>query len=124
MGRRTGALEVRDEQRAVVIPGKMRTTLLAALVCRAPRVVPAHQLVEDLWGLTPPPSADKTLQSHLVRLRQDLGPLGATCILTSGPGYRIDLTKVDVDALVSAMLSPRPGFAGRVRADGHGGPAG
>ncbi len=94
-----GALEVRDEQRAIVIPGKMRTTLLAALVCRAPRIVPAHQLVEDLWGLTPPPSADKTLQSHLVRLRQDLGPLGATCILTSGPGYRIDLTKVDVDAL-------------------------
>ena len=73
-----GALEVRDEQRTVVVPGKMRTTLLAALVCRAPRIVPAHQLVEDLWGLTPPPSADKTLQSHLVRLRQDLGPSGGS----------------------------------------------
>ena len=92
-----GPLEVRDGDRLIPIRGTIRTSLLAALVCRAPQVVLARQLIEDLWGPNPPRSAEKTLQSHLVRLRRELGSEGS-CILTSGSGYRIDAERTGIDA--------------------------
>ena len=92
-----GPLEVRDGNRLIPIRGTIRTSLLAALVCRAPQVVLARQLIEDLWGPNPPRSAEKTLQSHLVRLRRELGSEGS-CILTSGSGYRIDAERTGIDA--------------------------
>jgi DNA-binding SARP family transcriptional activator len=92
-----GPLEVRDGERLIPVRGAIRTTLLAALICRAPQVALVRQLIEDLWGPNPPRSAEKTLQSHLFRLRQDLGPAG-NCTVTSGSGYRIDLAGTEIDA--------------------------
>ena len=87
-----GPLEARDEAgRPLHVAGPVRRTLLAALLCRAGRMVSAESLIDDLWAEQPPRSAAKTLQSHVVRLRDDLGRAGGSVIVTSGSGYRIDL---------------------------------
>ena len=92
-----GPLEVRDAAgRPVHVGGSVRRELLAALLCRAGEPVPAAALIDDIWGDVPPRTAAKTLQSHVVRLRQDL--LGGAVITTEGAGYRIDVSAVTLDA--------------------------
>ncbi len=95
-----GALEVRaDDGSPVRLAGQLRRQLLAALLCRAGRPVPASVLVSDLWGEVPPRSATKTLQSHMVRLRDDLGRDSSDLVRTDVGGYRIEVVPEKLDAL-------------------------
>ena len=107
-----GALDVRGTD-GVPIPlsGPLRRRLLAALICRAGRAVPPSVLIEDLWGQAPPRSAAKTLQSHVVRLRADLGRDGGV-VRTDAAGYRLDTEVARVDALRFEQLV-RDAEAGR-----------
>ena len=94
-----GPLEVRDAAGGVVrVGGSVRRELLAALLCRAGGFVAAAELIDDIWGDVPPRTAAKTLQSHLVRLRQDLARSGDAVILTEGAGYRLDVSAMTLDA--------------------------
>jgi DNA-binding SARP family transcriptional activator/WD40 repeat protein len=94
-----GPLEVRDAaDRVVRVGGSVRRELLAALLCRAGGFVAAAELIDDIWGDVPPRTAAKTLQSHLVRLRQDLARSGGAVILTEGAGYRLDVSATTLDA--------------------------
>jgi hypothetical protein len=69
-----GPLEVRDARgEPVRVIAPVRRQLLAALLCRGGSTVAAAALGNDLWGDAPPRSAAKTLQSHVARLRDDLG---------------------------------------------------
>ena len=70
-------------------------TLLAALAARVGERVPVDALVEALWPAGPPPSARKTLQGHILRLRRAVGP---AAILERDGGYRLDPELVEVDA--------------------------
>ncbi|TMM08431.1 MAG: hypothetical protein E6F98_16430 [Actinobacteria bacterium] len=54
---------VRPKQRA----------LLALLLLRAGEVVSIDELVEGLWGLRPPDTAQKALHGHISALRKRLG---------------------------------------------------
>jgi DNA-binding SARP family transcriptional activator len=47
--------------------------VLAHLILRANRVVPADLLIDGLWGEEPPESARNTLQTYVYRLRKLLG---------------------------------------------------
>ncbi len=76
-----------------------RRRLLAALLVRAGRTVPVDVLVDDLWGPVAPRTAAKTLQSHVMRLRADLGPELGTAVCTDSTGYRLAAEPDDVDAL-------------------------
>lgn len=80
----------------LTISGPARRLLFAALVSRVGRTVPPEVLVEDLWGHVPPRTAAKTLQSHVVRLRDDLGRDPA--LVTDRTGYRLELPAGAVDA--------------------------
>ena len=94
-----GHLTARDDDgRPLPLPGAARRTVLAALLCRAGHVVDADSLIDDVWGRTPPRTAAKTLQSHIVRLRTDLGPTGRDLLVTDGSGYRLDVDLESVDA--------------------------
>ncbi len=94
-----GRLEVCDDiGRAVRVGGSVRRELLAALLCRGGDSVAATALIGDIWGDVPPRTAPKTLQSHVVRLRDDLGRGAGTVILTEGAGYRLDISVATVDA--------------------------
>lgn len=88
-----GTLRVtRGDGTTLTIAGPARRLLLAALISRVGTTVAADVLIEDLWGAVPPRSAAKTLQSHLVRLRDDLGRAEAERVLLTDPtGYRLAL---------------------------------
>ena len=73
------------EAPADVGEGKPRA-VLARLALDGGSAVPAHDLVEDIWGPTPPPSAPKVLQAHVSALRK---ALGRTVIDTRGGGYAL-----------------------------------
>jgi DNA-binding SARP family transcriptional activator len=62
--------------------------VLARLALDAGAAVPAHELVEDIWGVAPPPSAPKVLQAHVSTLRK---ALGRDAIETRGGGYALRL---------------------------------
>lgn len=67
--------------------------LLALLALEAGNVVPLHRLVDGLWGEDAPPTADKTLQGYVFRLRR---LLGADTVATEASGY---VLRVDRDAI-------------------------
>lgn len=94
-----GTLRVtRGDGATLTIAGPARRLLLAALISRAGTTVAADVLIEDLWGAVPPRSAAKTLQSHLVRLRDDLGRGEAERVLLTDPtGYRLELEPGSLD---------------------------
>jgi predicted ATPase/DNA-binding SARP family transcriptional activator len=89
-----GPVELVDGASGVRLPQAQRT-LLAALAARLDERVPVDVLVEALWPDRPPPSARKSLQAHVVRLRR---ALGSSAIVEHAGGYRLDARRVDVDA--------------------------
>jgi DNA-binding SARP family transcriptional activator len=72
----------------------MERRLLAALAAVHPAGATVDALLDALWGATPPPSARKTLQTNVLRLRQ---VLGIDTIVTTPDGYRLG-PDVRVDA--------------------------
>ena len=68
-----GALEVRRDGVPVPLPSGRRRALLAALLVRANRPVPADALVEAAWGDALPPGPRPALHTALSRLRATLG---------------------------------------------------
>ena len=60
-----GPLEVEADDGPVVLGGQKERLLLAQLLTRPNQVVPVEALVRGLWGEQPPPTAAKTLQSHV-----------------------------------------------------------
>jgi serine/threonine protein kinase/WD40 repeat protein len=68
-----GPLEVADDGRKLALGGPKQRAVLAHLILRANRVVPADMLIDGLWGEEPPESARNTLQTYIYRLRKVLG---------------------------------------------------
>ena len=91
-----GPLEVEDDGRSVELGGARQRALLAILVLRRNEVVAADRLVEDLYGGRPPPTAAKSLQAHVSRLRKTLG-VGR--LVTRGHGYSLETHPDEVDAV-------------------------
>ena len=108
-----GPLEVMTEELAPVpVPGAKERMLLAALVAGAPGVVSADRLAETLWDGEPPPTARKSLQAHLVRLRSSLEPdrpKGSTgrYVVRRGQGYALTVERSGIDALRIGDLAAR-----------------
>jgi DNA-binding SARP family transcriptional activator/ABC-type branched-subunit amino acid transport system substrate-binding protein/DNA-binding beta-propeller fold protein YncE len=95
-----GPLEVSDEGRPVEIGGPKQRALLAILLLHANRVVSRDTLIDDLWGETPPPTAGKTLQAHVSRLRRALNGAdeGSSPLETRGNGYLLRVADGQLDA--------------------------
>lgn len=96
-----GPLEVvRDGQRVAVNAPKLRV-LLAALLVRPNATVSVDQLAERLWGEQAPPTARKSVQLYVLRLRRllcdDTAP--APLIHTRPDGYLIRLEPERLDLL-------------------------
>lgn len=88
------------------------------LALRAGEVVSTDSLVDTLWGDDPPPTARRSLQAHVAKLRAALGA-GDGPLRSSGTGYVLDVARgwIDVlrieDGLRSArsVMSTDPGHA-------------
>ncbi|MBC6462022.1 AfsR/SARP family transcriptional regulator [Actinomadura sp. HBU206391] len=92
-----GTLQVSRDGTPVVLGAAMLRRLLATLLCRPGRHVPADGLIRALWEGTPPESARKTLQVYVHRLRQALDENGR--IVHEAGGYAAVVSSAELDAL-------------------------
>ena len=81
-----GPVELIDGAATVRLPPAERT-VLAALASRLGERVAVDVLVEALWPNKAPPSARKTLQVYVTRLRH---AVGASAIVERSGGYLLD----------------------------------
>jgi DNA-binding SARP family transcriptional activator/ABC-type branched-subunit amino acid transport system substrate-binding protein len=97
-----GPLEVVAGDRVLDVRGQKQRALLAILVVHANEVVSPDTLADELWAEEPPPSAAKTLQAHISRLRDALvgasDDSGALTLQTHGHGYRLVLGPEQLDS--------------------------
>ncbi|GAB2850507.1 BTAD domain-containing putative transcriptional regulator [Lentzea nigeriaca] len=108
-----GPLEVTGPGGVLRLAGTRQRSLLALLALRAASVLPATRLIDALWGTEPPPTALRTLHSHIARVRGALSAIGLVDVLvTTSAGYalRTDPSHVDVTRFERAP-SPRAALA-------------
>ena len=113
-----GPLEVEQEDGLLGLGGRKQRALLAMLLLHANEVVSRDRLIDELWGDSPPETAQNALQVHVSHLRRVLGP---DRIETCPPGYRLRVESNELDAdrfehLVSeAHTAPAADAAERLR---------
>ena len=90
-----GELEINDGTTTIDLGGKRERAIVETLALSAGDVVSTDTLIDGAWGDDPPPTADKSLQSHISRVRRCL-PAGL--VETVGRGYRLGVEPADVDA--------------------------
>jgi predicted ATPase/DNA-binding SARP family transcriptional activator len=92
-----GPVEVRSDGRAVELTSASQRLVLAMLLLEANRLVPAHRLIDELWGEELPADPPAALRTQLSRLRRALGPAGGSLVTADG-GYRLGLERHQLDA--------------------------
>jgi DNA-binding SARP family transcriptional activator len=109
-----GPLEVAEHNRSVVLGGVKQRALLAVLLLHANDVVSTEQLVDEVWGESPPATVAKSIQVYVSRLRKQLGE---GRLVTRAPGYllRVDPSELDVacfERLAAEAEDAQPKVAG------------
>jgi WD40 repeat protein/DNA-binding SARP family transcriptional activator len=91
-----GPLEVvGDGGVALSIGTGRQRALLALLLLRANELVATDRLVEELWGESPPPTAQRMLHNQVSALRRALGHNGR--LETHGSAYRLSVQPGELD---------------------------
>ena len=93
-----GPVDVLTDRGVVTIGSRLEMLLLAALAVSANHSVSTDQLAQLLWGDSPPPSRDNTLQTYVSRLRNVLGR--DRILPTESHSYELRVTFDELDALV------------------------
>jgi predicted ATPase/DNA-binding SARP family transcriptional activator len=92
-----GPVELVGPQGVVTtMPGKKHRNLLCVMALAGGRACSVDELVEALWGLSPPESARKLVQTYVSQLRKVL-PAGIG-IVTRGGSYALALEDAYLDA--------------------------
>jgi DNA-binding SARP family transcriptional activator len=91
-----GPLTVVTGHGRVALAAAMPRRLLSVLTCRAGQQVPVDMLIDALWDADPPPTARKTLQVYVRRLRQALGDVER--IHHHAASYQLVLRPGELDA--------------------------
>jgi predicted ATPase/DNA-binding SARP family transcriptional activator len=91
-----GVAATADDGAPVDVGPAKSQAVLAALALSPGAAVPVARLIELVWGDKPPRTADKTLQSYVVRLRKGLGP---DAIVRTGGAYLLDAGADEVDVV-------------------------
>src|SRR3954453_7589473 len=92
-----GPLEARAGGRAPPLRGPRQRALLAALLLRAHETISVDRLIDDLWGESPPATAEHSIQVLVSRLRRVLGGDGPRLLVTRPPGYAIEPAADELD---------------------------
>jgi DNA-binding SARP family transcriptional activator/ABC-type glycerol-3-phosphate transport system substrate-binding protein len=90
-----GPIGVFENGRQVALGGRRQRSVLAGLVAHAGEGVTTDRLIELVWGEAPPPTARKSLQTYVSRLRHILGE----AVIVSRPdGYALRVERGQLDA--------------------------
>ena len=95
-----GPLEIRagEEWRGIGAP-KWRS-VLAALLIDAGQIVSADALINEVWGDAPPARAANLISIYVLRLRRLMEDADSRLLVTRAPGYQLQVTTADTDALL------------------------
>ena len=107
-----GPVQVWTAGRQMVLGDRKQRLVLAILLLEANQLVPVERLVDLLWPDVPPPSARRTLQAHLSRLRATLAHVPGISLVRHGAGYQLDCDRGRVDAHEFRGLFDRAQHAG------------
>jgi DNA-binding SARP family transcriptional activator len=89
-----GPLEVTLHERPLELGGVKQRSLLAILLLHANQVLSSDRLIDELWGASPPPTAAKSLQVMVSKLRKKLGDRR---LVTHPPGYVLRVEPAALD---------------------------
>src|SRR5256885_4044587 len=92
-----GTVQVAGADGPRPLHGRKELAVLAYLLAHAGQSVRADELVWAVWGEDAPPSAQKSLQVRVSRLRAALGDGGGR-IARGGAGYRLAVAPGELDA--------------------------
>jgi DNA-binding SARP family transcriptional activator/Tfp pilus assembly protein PilF len=73
-------------------------SVLAALLIKAGQIVPADELINEVWGDKPPAKATNLISIYVLRLRRLIGDTDGSILVTRAPGYLLRLAPGDTDA--------------------------
>jgi WD40 repeat protein/DNA-binding SARP family transcriptional activator len=90
-----GPIDVAVDDQPIALGGPKQRSVLAILLARPNQVVPADDLIDQIWGEDPPKTARKTLQSYVTHLRKALGP---DRVQWRAPGYIVRVGPRELDA--------------------------
>lgn len=109
-----GPLEIAGAGGTLRPPAGKHRVLLGGLLLRANRTVGTDELIDWLWGESPPPSARQALSVYVLRVRQAVGAVAGDLlrISTAAGGYTLEIEPAAVDALLFRDLVARAGRAG------------
>jgi DNA-binding SARP family transcriptional activator len=109
-----GPVEVWDGAQRLDVGGSKPCALLAVLLLHANQVVSTDQLVDQLWGKAPPPTARSLVQVYVSRLRQALHQsrgrsASASALATRPSGYllRVEPGELDLDGFEGLTADAR-----------------
>src|SRR5215213_778505 len=97
-----GPLEIAVGGNPVAIVRRRERCLFAVLALAANRIVPVSRLISLLWEDEPPAAAQRSLQSHVSRLRSLVavtdGARSPVRLLSHDGGYSLQVPAESVDA--------------------------
>lgn len=92
-----GPLEVRSPEGWTAISAGKWRSLLACLLLRAGEVVSAETLIDELWGDSPPPTANNLVSIYIHRLRGVIGDAEGRVLVHRMPGYQLRIHRSSTD---------------------------
>ncbi len=102
-----------DSDEPDVVSAARLRSLLAVLLWRAGQPVPVDELAELVWDGAPPGGAAEATRALVMRLRRRLDKRAAARIVTRAPGYAIEVSGDELDALRFEALTRLAGAAVR-----------
>jgi DNA-binding SARP family transcriptional activator/tetratricopeptide (TPR) repeat protein len=94
-----GPIELIVDRRVLNLGGPRQRTVLAMLALNANQVVPVEQLIDAVWGTSPPVTSRGQIQICISSLRKLFGERGQPgAIRTRPPGYLLEIATEDLDS--------------------------
>ena len=111
-----GPLEVVEDGESVALGTLKERLVLGVLLLHANEFVSPERIIDELWGVAPPPTARKAVQVYVSKLRKVLAGDGHDPIATADGGYRlmVDPALFDADRVRSLVAGGRSRMV-----DGH-----
>ena len=99
-----GPLEVLSSDRWTAISAAKWRSLLAILLLRHGQLVPTESLIDELWGDSPPSTANNLVSIYVHRLKKVIGDTEGKDLLYRAPGYMLRVSHQDLDHQVFELL--------------------
>ncbi|HEY3880046.1 MAG TPA: BTAD domain-containing putative transcriptional regulator [Trebonia sp.] len=92
-----GPLEVLSPGGWTAISAAKWRSLLAVLLLRNGQLVPTESLIDELWGDSPPGTANNLVSIYVHRLKKVIGDTEGRMLVYRAPGYMLRIAPEDLD---------------------------